>query len=1440
MTEGRVPAGPSDPKGTTMTGTRAHNRTGWLAVVVTLVLLAAPAVPAAAHHAPPAESHNPGGNGRVEGHELVEDQAGIPCFRVTRHLFGLRGTGTYEGRTAAGGPVVFRGAIGAGETLHANGPLQVQIENTEPYYHSPFGTHGTEASGGAGCSPSTTGNPVPAQFRVFAAEGTQDTDGDKDVDVLTGAAWVYRLDGMGAKVPCRARGSYARGTKDNPAFGDPTEVAEWTLEEDCVVVGNAAGTPGTGTAPRGTFHTFHGEHDPCFGDVMAGDCPDNIRHDYAQFLPKPGPFLSLSGPSSAAIGCDRPATLSARLTVDGVPQRDALVNFSVTGPAPAAPPAGAAPTDADGRAGFTCGAAQPGNYTVTASVTHAGQQRVATHTVRFDQLPPLSVSVGGTTRGQTEDPVTVIARVRDGCGLPLPGAAVNFTVGWPAQANPWTGGATPASGAAVTDHNGMASFGFTGDRAGDYAVTASVPHASAPAASATGTVRLDVKTMRRVGSLEVPSHLGAAVMDPGGRFAYFGPTGSTEINLNPPPPQMVKVDLATLAQVDAITLTPFEEGTMGSAVIDPAGDFAYFGASGSPGRVVKIDLDTFERVGALTLAEGEQYLDAAVIDPAGDFAYFGTGDFTTGKVVKIDLRTFQRVGALTLPEGERYLQSAVMDPGGTSAYFGTQTSPAQVIKIDLARFERAGAITLPVGESSFTAAVIDRAGDYAYFGVDSYPGKVVKVGLAPLRRVGAVAMPARVDKLGSAVIDLAGRFAYFGALVDAESIYYEGGPGVPRYDYLAYQTPRSDGIVKIDLESFDLAHILPLGSGEEEPFVAVIDPAGGHAYFGTRFTGSPFHPADNVPPRVVKVSLTRPASPALTAAADAYTTDYETPLTVPAPGVLAGDTDADGDPLVAGQASDPAGGNVTLNRNGSFTYTPDARFAGTDTFTYTASDGTGYSAPATVSIAVAPPAGPQANSFNYYTNVSLFGGPSTLRGHGQDAAAPATATSPSATCPAGGGPASVTDADGARAQYGPAVIFGGIWPVTSSQAPPSGPLTSSVDCPADGSYVTTSTAATLMPSGSAHPGGVGPGPFIADEVRSTCSARAGSHTVSTRIVNGILETKYDPNTQEAVTTEPIPTEPPANYTRTGTIDHVGDSYRIVFNEQIVHPDGSRTVNAAHMYLLGPTAVGDMVVGSSTCGPVATTSPRAALADFDGDGDTDRSVFRAGAWYAEGQPTAFFGVAGDLAVPGDYDGDGDLDRAVYRGGTWLTEGQPAVSLGTGDDVPVPGDYDGDGHTDRAVFRPSVGAWFIEGQATIYHGASGDVPVPGDYDGDGDADVAVWRPASGGWHVAGQATQWLGLQGDVPVPGDYDGDGTTDRAVWRPSSGGWHVDGQATQWLGLQGDVPVPGTYAAGATTKRAVWRPAVGGWYVDGQATAYLGTGGDQPLPVPVAVYRAVS
>jgi len=86
---------------------------------------------------------------------------------------------------------------------------------------------------------------------------------------------------------------------------------------------------------------------------------------------------------------------------------------------------------------------------------------------------------------------------------------------------------------------------------------------------------------------------------------------------------------------------------------------------------------------------------------------------------------------------------------------------------------------------------------------------------------------------------------------------------------------------------------------------------------------------------------------------DSYSTDEDTVLSVPvAQSILNNDSDVDGDGLVASLATDAANGSVTLNADGSFDYTPDANFSGTDSFTYTVSDGGLTSNPVTVNIAV--------------------------------------------------------------------------------------------------------------------------------------------------------------------------------------------------------------------------------------------------------------------------------------------------------------------------------------------------------------------------------------------------------------------------------------------------------------------------------------------------------
>jgi uncharacterized delta-60 repeat protein len=217
------------------------------------------------------------------------------------------------------------------------------------------------------------------------------------------------------------------------------------------------------------------------------------------------------------------------------------------------------------------------------------------------------------------------------------------------------------------------------------------------------------------------------------------------------------------------------------------------------------------------------------------------------------------------------------------------------------------------------------------------------------------------------------------------------------------------------------------------------------------------------------------------------------------------------------------------------------------------------------------------------------------------------------------------------------------------------------------------------------------------------------------------------------------------------------------------------------------------------------------ADFDGDGKTDISVFRDGVWYwLNSSNNSFsglqFGVASDIPVPADYTGDGRAEIAVYRGGTWywssLTNPNQyqAAQFGIAADKPVPADYDADGKIDLAVYRD--GYWYILGSSqgfySIYFGNSTDKPVVGDYDGDGKADAALYRADA--WHILGSSSGYyavpFGIVTDLPAPADYDGDGKTDLAVFR--NGNWYLlqssnGGFAGTQFGQSGDKPVANAY-----------------------------------------------
>ncbi|MEZ5684838.1 MAG: Ig-like domain-containing protein [Paracoccaceae bacterium] len=85
---------------------------------------------------------------------------------------------------------------------------------------------------------------------------------------------------------------------------------------------------------------------------------------------------------------------------------------------------------------------------------------------------------------------------------------------------------------------------------------------------------------------------------------------------------------------------------------------------------------------------------------------------------------------------------------------------------------------------------------------------------------------------------------------------------------------------------------------------------------------------------------------------DAATTDYNTPVIIR---VLANDYDANCDPLRVTSVSGTSAGTLKINADGTVTFTPNAGFTGTATFTYTITDGHGGYDTATVAVNVCEP-----------------------------------------------------------------------------------------------------------------------------------------------------------------------------------------------------------------------------------------------------------------------------------------------------------------------------------------------------------------------------------------------------------------------------------------------------------------------------------------------------
>jgi hypothetical protein len=101
---------------------------------------------------------------------------------------------------------------------------------------------------------------------------------------------------------------------------------------------------------------------------------------------------------------------------------------------------------------------------------------------------------------------------------------------------------------------------------------------------------------------------------------------------------------------------------------------------------------------------------------------------------------------------------------------------------------------------------------------------------------------------------------------------------------------------------------------------------------------------------------------------DAFGAHKNTPVSG---NVLLNDSDGDGDELSVTVDAGPSNGQLTLNPDGSFTYTPNTDWHGTDTFTYAIDDGYGGTATGTVTVTVANTPPPAGSNITYTTPAEL-------------------------------------------------------------------------------------------------------------------------------------------------------------------------------------------------------------------------------------------------------------------------------------------------------------------------------------------------------------------------------------------------------------------------------------------------------------------------------------
>jgi hypothetical protein len=563
----------------------------------------------------------------------------------------------------------------------------------------------------------------------------------------------------------------------------------------------------------------------------------------------------------------------------------------------------------------------------------------------------------------------------------------------------------------------------------------------------------------------------------------------------------------------------------------------------------------------------------------------------------------------------------------------------------------------------------------------------------------------------------------------------------------------------------------------------------------------------------VQIDTTAPA-----VTTDSYTTSEDTALTIAAPGVLGNDVDSHA--LTAAVLSSPTHGSLTLNADGSLTYTPDADYDGADSFSYRATDAAGLSGTANVNLTIAA-VNDAPTATNLTQSLTFAEDAAALHLFSQ---APVVADIDSASVTA-----TLTLSNAAAGVLvGAGTGVGGIYTITGTPNAVSAAL-AAVTFDSAQDFNGTASVAVAIDDGHNGPQGSNPSGTVSISVTAVNDAPVntvpgtltfsanGDHAITGLSVSDVDATSLTTTLHvdhgiltvgSAAGGATVGGSGTGTVTLTGSVAQI-DATLAAAND--VHYQGAfGFVGADHLTMTsndgGGTGAGGVLTDTDVVAinVASTTRPPGFDAGNNGHDDIlwyrdngtvsiwDDGQINNGHFVATGVPLNWH-----IVGQGDFDGNGQHDILWYRDDGAVSiwdngriEGAHVVAspgvVASSWHVAGTGDFDGNGQSDILWRNDDGAAWIWDngqiGNAHIISGAgvvanSWHIAGTGDFDGNGQSDI-LWRNDNGAVSIwdNGQINNAhiISAAGDVANSwhiagtGDFDGNGHSD-ILWRNDNG-----------------------------------------------------------------------